>query len=141
MLHARKLNPPFGTHPDQWLEWDVALGLLRDSVPMQLHNASEGNQKESHMGSGACLSLNAVTCVSICWIDSFRPCPLSSCQCKRIGGEVIKSRLTMLGITFFSVVLGFALFHGASSDYVADLSILAFTGTPVGKVIPFDGRK
>ncbi|GJC96156.1 dienelactone hydrolase [Colletotrichum higginsianum] len=46
----------------------------------------------------------------------------------------------MLAINFFSFVLGFALFLGASGDYVADLSLLAFTGTPVGKVVPFDGR-
>ncbi|OBR13175.1 LOW QUALITY PROTEIN: Dienelactone hydrolase [Colletotrichum higginsianum IMI 349063] len=45
----------------------------------------------------------------------------------------------MLAINFFSFVLGFALFLGASGDYVADLSLLAFTGTPVGKVVPFDG--
>ncbi|WQF75105.1 Putative dienelactone hydrolase, alpha/Beta hydrolase [Colletotrichum destructivum] len=45
----------------------------------------------------------------------------------------------MLAINFFSIVLGFALFLGTSGDYVADLSLLAFTGTPVGKVVPFDG--
>ncbi|TQN71648.1 Hydrolase tropI, partial [Colletotrichum shisoi] len=45
----------------------------------------------------------------------------------------------MLAINFFPFVFSFALFLGASSEYIADLSILAFTGKPVGKVVPIDG--
>ncbi|GKT54258.1 dienelactone hydrolase [Colletotrichum tofieldiae] len=38
------------------------------------------------------------------------------------------------------ILLGLMSFVGIAKGFIADLSILAFTGTPVGKVIPFNGR-
>ncbi|KAK1989136.1 dienelactone hydrolase [Colletotrichum cereale] len=45
----------------------------------------------------------------------------------------------MLANNFLPTLLGLVSFFGVTKGFIADLSILAFTGTPVGQVIPFNG--
>lgn len=52
-----------------------------------------------------------------------------------------KKLATMRYLGAVSAFLGLMPLAESKSSYVADLSILAFAGTPVGKVVPFNGRK
>ncbi|OLN85465.1 Carboxymethylenebutenolidase-like protein [Colletotrichum chlorophyti] len=46
----------------------------------------------------------------------------------------------MLAAGRIAVLVWLTFLFGTAKCYVADLSLLAFTGTPTGKLVPFDGR-
>lgn len=48
--------------------------------------------------------------------------------------------MRLLDVTMSTILAACYLF-GLASGFVADLSLLAFAGTPVGQVINFNGRK
>lgn len=55
--------------------------------------------------------------------------------------ERIKNLANMPITGVVSAMLGLTSLVGVANAFVADLSILAFAGTPVGNVVSFNGRK